>query len=87
MTTQKIADCLCEADLEACAKSITPPWIDDDADSPVRDSWLQVRTLRRQRDGLIELWPHKRDLLNEQFDNCVRKLARKLYNQLFTLTA
>ena len=87
MTVSKIADCLCEASLEACENSITPPWIEDEECSPVRDAWHQVRTLRRQRDGLIELWPQKRDLLNDQFYDCVRKIARKLYDQLFSLTA
>ena len=87
MTVSKIADCLCEASLEACENSITPPWIEDEECSPVRDAWQQVRTLRHQRDGLVELWPDKRYLINQQFYDCVFEVARELYEQLFSLTA
>ena len=87
MTTQEIADALCEASLEACDNSITPPWIEDEEFSEVSDAWQHVRTLRRQRDELIDLWPHKRDLINDQFYDCVLTIARGLYQKLYAITA
>lgn len=87
MTTQKIAEALCESSLEACEKLITPPWSEPDECSKVSDAWQHVRTLRRQRDELIELWPHKRDLINDQFYDCVMTIARGLYEKLYAITA
>lgn len=87
MTTQEIADALCEASLAACENSITPPWIEAAKCSKIGDAWQHVRTLRRQRDELIELWPHKRDLLNDQFYDCVLMIARGLYEKLYAITA
>ena len=87
MTTQKIADALCEASLETCERLITPHWSESDECSKVSDAWQQVRTLRRQRDELISIWPHKRYAITQQFEDCVYELARGLYDELYAITA
>lgn len=87
MTTQEIADALCEASLAACENSITPPWIEAAKCSKVGDAWQHVRTRRRQRDELISIWPHKRYAFTQQFEDCVYELARGLYEELYAITA
>lgn len=64
---------LCETRKRA-AELIIPPWMNDDCDA-FNDAWSQVQTLRRQRDELIAIWPHKRAELEAQFEDAVLKVA------------
>jgi hypothetical protein len=86
MTSRKIAGALCEASFEVCAKTIIPPWIDGADDLPAKNAWAQVQVLRRQRAELIEIFPHKKADLDQQFDDAVMKLAVQVYEELFDLT-
>ena len=87
MTTKKIAEALCEASFEVCAKTIIPPWVEGADDLPARNAWQQVQTLRRQRKELAALWPEKQATLDEQFNDAVMALAAEVYDALFDLSA
>lgn len=76
-----------EPEFEACAKTIIPPWHDDANDGPAKQAWRAVRTLMRQRDELVTIFPKKKAELDAQFNAEVLKQARAVHDALFDLTA
>ena len=48
---------------------------------------MQVQTLRRQRAELLEIWPHKKATLDEQFNDTVMVIAAEVYDALYDITA
>ena len=87
MKIKHIAEALCLGSFESCAKTIIPPWAEGADDLPSRNAWMQVQTLRRQRAELLEIWPHKKATLDEQFNDTVMVLAAEVYDALYDITA
>jgi hypothetical protein len=79
MKTAEIASSLCLDQWQACASDILPPWIEGCAaeEARIKEIWLQIRTLRRQRDELKEMWPAKADQFDREYRTLVTKLAEK----------
>ena len=79
MIAHHIAEQLLKEDLRSCQICINPPWVEDADDGLVKQAWCQVRTLIRQRDGLIELLPQYKSEYESQFNDLVLCLAKDLY--------
>ena len=87
MTVKTIAHALCAPNYKECAKTVIPPWFEGADETPVKEAFAGVGQLRRQRDELIALWPHKKTELEHQFNDTVTTLARDLHEFLYELTA
>lgn len=81
-TEQLIASALASSTFEGCAVAILPPWMDA-VDIPLRESYRDAKQLRRQRDELIAIWPHKEELLNKQYNEAILSIARDLHRAIY----
>ena len=88
MTVKAIASALCADSAEAADKTIlaSEDIYCDEFAAQVEAAWKQVRELKRQRAGLIEIWPGKAPKLNKDFDEALMKLAAELHEKIFEAT-
>ncbi len=87
MKINDIASALCSDSGERADKMILTDaiWCDEFSDM-VADSWSEVRSLKRQRDGLTEVFPAKKAEHQKQFDAEVIGVAQKLYSRIWETT-
>lgn len=83
-TLTQIASALCADNFHDCAHMILPPWMEED-DSPIREAYSEVQTLRRQRTELTEMFPHKKAELQRQCNDTILDVAVRLRADLFDL--
>ena len=48
----------------------------------MESAWFSVRDLRHQRTALLEIWPHKKEQLDREFNDTVMRLAADLADKM-----
>ena len=79
MKPSKIAHGLCNQNADECVRMICPPWSDGKA---VRVAWSHVGMLKRQRDELMSIWPHRDYEIKRQFQDALNETAKELNRKL-----
>ena len=84
MTTQRLASLLCLAPSDAEAWLAIRP--DEKAtperDAAIKEAFSDVGELRKQRDGLIEIWPDRADRWRRECDAAILDVAVRLQERL-----
>jgi hypothetical protein len=89
MTAKKLALALMEPDWKTCVQTLLPPWCEgvEAEEARAKEAWRTVRTLRDQHDQLVQIFPHKKAELDQQFNKALMAEARAGHEALFELTA
>lgn len=82
MNTTQIAHALCADNSRDCWHSILPPWHDDDEEAAICRAFADVKYLKRQHAGLVEIWPLKKAQFDEDFRDKLMEIAADVHEQI-----